>query len=173
LAFVSSQDWRIVLLSLIPGSFLLGSFIESFREFSLGHINRSRRLRIFTPLLLIALVLSGSFIGLLPRVFDPSTRIRQEAVVDSMLWLRRNDNGRSVASVGLLTDYRYLTTLTGIIYVGDFNEDANSAIAQSKATGFRYVAVASQSPQFPTFESSSIVHEKYRNNIVTIFYIPL
>jgi hypothetical protein len=35
----------------------------------------------------------------------------------------------------------------------------------------RNVAVAIQSPQFPMFESSRIVQEKYRNSIVAIFYI--
>jgi hypothetical protein len=88
-----------------------------------------------------------------------------------MSWLKQNGGGQSVASVGLSADYRYLTTLTGITYAGDFNESANSTVEQAESAKFAYVAVALQSPQFPTFESSSMVVEKYRNSVVAIFFI--
>jgi hypothetical protein len=123
------------------------------------------------PILLCVLILSGSFVSLFPRVFDPSSRIREEAIVDSMSWLKQNDDGQSVASVGLSADYRYLTTLTGISYAGDLNESANSTVAEARGANFAYVAVAVQSPQFPTFQSSNMMDQKYRNSIVAIFFI--
>ena len=173
-ACVSPQDWRFVLLSMVPGAFLLGSSIGWLRQLGSAskNIRWSRSARILLPLLLCILILSGSFVGLLPRVFDPASRTREEAVVDSMSWLKANDNGESVASVGLSADYRYLTTLTGITYVGDFNESANSTLGQARSANFAYVAVAVQSPQFPTFQSSNMVEQKYRNSIVAIFFIP-
>ena len=171
---ISPQGWRFILLSMIPGGFLLGVSIGSLRE--LGSTSTrakwSRTLRMLVPILLCVLILSGSFVSLLPRIFDPSNRVREEAVVDSMSWLKQNDNGRSVASVGLSADYRYLTTLTGIDYAGDFNESANSTVADARVANFTYVAVAVQSPQFPTFQSTNMVDQKYRNSIVAIFFIP-
>jgi hypothetical protein len=89
-----------------------------------------------------------------------------------MSWLKENDNGQSVASVELSQDYRYLTALTGIAYAGDLNESASSMVAQAGGARFRYVAVAVQGSQFPTFESSSMVVEKYQNSVVAIFSIP-
>jgi hypothetical protein len=173
-AIISPQGWRFILLSMVPASFLLGSSLGFLRELSSSsaHTNRSRARRALLPILLCGLILSGSFVSLLPRVFDPTSRTREEAVVDSMSWLEKNDNGQGVASVGLSSDYRYLTTLTGITYAGDFNESANSTVAQARSAKFAYVAVAVQSPQFPTFESSSTVVEEYQNSVVTIFFIP-
>jgi hypothetical protein len=120
----------------------------------------------------VVLVISGTFIPLLPRVYAPENRNRQEEIFNSMFWLKQNDQGNAVVSVGLSTDYSYLQTLTGIVYMGDFNESANMTVAASRGANFAYVAVAVQSPQFPTFQSSSMVEEKYRNSVVAIFFIP-
>jgi len=173
-AIISPQGWRFILLSMVPASFLLGDSLGFLRELSSlsSHRNRSRARRMLLPILLCGLILLGSFVGLLPRVFDPSSRIREEAVVDSMSWLKQNGDGQSVASVELPLDYRYLTTLTGIAYAGDFNESANSLVAQAGGARFGYVAVAVQGTQYPTFESSSMVVEKYQNSVVAIFFIP-
>ncbi len=173
-AFIAPEGWRFILLSLVPASFLLGD--------SLGSLGKLRTLsacgsrltarRMLLPILLCGLILSGSFVGLLPRVFDPSSRSREEAVVASMSWLKQNGVGRSVASVELSLDYRYLTTLTGLAYVGDFNESANSMVVQTGGAKFGYVAIAVQGTQFPTFESSNMFVEKYQNSVVAIFFIP-
>jgi hypothetical protein len=173
-AIISAQGWRFILLSMIPGGLLLGASIGSLRELASAsaRMNWSEARRVVVPLLICVLILSGGFVSLLPRVFDPSSRTREEAVVDSMSWLKQNDNGLGVASVGLFGDYRYLTTLTGITYAGDLNESANSTVAEARGGNFAYVAVALRSPQFPTFQSSNMVQEKYRNSVVTIFFIP-
>ena len=174
-AIISPQDWRFVLLSMVPASFLLGDLLGSLRELSSlsARGNRSRARRMLIPILLCVLILSGSFVSLvLPRVFDPSTRVREEAIFASLSWLKQNSDGQSVASVELPLDYRYLTTLTGIAYAGDFNESANSMVAQAGGGRFVYVAVAIQGTQFPTFELSSMVVEKYQNSVVAIFLIP-
>jgi hypothetical protein len=171
---VSTEGWRFILLSLVPGSFLVGDLLSALFRRPIKLLGRgSRSLRSLAPLLLVVLVISGSFIPLLPRVYAPENRNRQGAIVDSMSWLKQNDNNQSVASVGLSADYRYLTTLTGIAYVGDFNESANSTVVQARGARFAYVAVAVQSPQFPTFESSGVVVEKYQNSVAAIFFIPV
>ena len=173
-AIISDQGWRFILLSMVPASFLLGSSLGSLGELSALRARRnwSTARRMLLPILLFGLILSGSFVGLLPRAFDPSSRVKEEAVVNSMWWLKQNGDGRSVASVELPLDYRYLTTLTGIAYAGDFNESANSMVAQAGGGRFVYVAVAIQGTQFPTFELSSMVVEKYQNSVVAIFLIP-
>jgi hypothetical protein len=173
-AIISDQGWRFILLSMVPASFLLGSSLGSLGELSALRARRnwSTARRMLLPILLFGLILSGSFVGLLPRAFDPSSRVKEEAVVNSMWWLKQNGDGRSVASVELPLDYRYLTTLTGIAYAGDFNESANSIVAEAGGGRFGYVAVAVQGTQFPTFESSSMVVEKYQNSVVAIFFIP-
>jgi hypothetical protein len=172
-AIISPEGWRFILLSMVPGGLLLGASIGSLRELTSvpARMNWAKARRILVPILICVLILSGGFVSLLPRVFDPSSRAREEAIVDSMSWLKQNDNGQGVASVGLSADYRYLTTLTGITYAGDFNESANSTVAEARGGNFAYVAVALQSPQFPTFQSSNMVQEKYRNSVVTIFFI--
>jgi hypothetical protein len=159
---------------MVPGSFLVANSMGLLRELGSAspRIKWSRAGRILLPILLCVLVLSGGFVSLLPRVFDSSNRTKEESIVDSMSWLKQNDDGRPVASVGLSADYRYLTTLTGIAYAGDFNESANSTVAESRSGNFAYVAVALQSPQYPTFQSSSLIEEKYRNSVVVIFFIP-
>jgi hypothetical protein len=173
LALISPEGWRFILLSMIPGGLLLAVSIGSLRGLgSSAGVQWSKARRALVPVLLCMLILTGGFVGLLPRVFDPSSRVREEAIVDSMSWLKQNDNGQSVASIGLFADYRYLTTLTGIPYSGDFNESANSAIAQARSGNSAYVVVALLSPQFPTFQSSNMVQEKYRNSVVAIFFIP-
>jgi hypothetical protein len=172
-AIISLQSWRFILLSMVPASFLLGGSLGFLRELSSPSARgvRSIARRMLLPILLCVLILSSSFVGLLPRVFNPSSRIREEAIFASMSWLKQNGDGQSVASVELSLDYRYLTTLTGIAYAGDFNESANSMVAQAGGARFEYVAVAVQGTQFPTFESSSMVVEKYQNSVVAIFFI--
>jgi hypothetical protein len=173
-AIISPEGWRFILLSMVPGGFLLGRSIGSLRELAsvLPHANWVKARKFLVPAVLCVLILSGGFVSLLPRVFNPSSRFRQEAVFNSMLWLKGNGGGEGVASVGLSGDYRYLTTLTGIRYAGDFNESANATVAESRIANFTYVAVAIQSPQFPTFQSSNMVQQKYRNSVVAIFFIP-
>jgi len=168
-AIISLQGWRFILLSMIPGGLLLGASIGSVRELNSASVNWPKARHILVSVLVCVLILSGGFIGLLPRAFDPSSRAREEAIVDSMLWLKQHDQGQGVASVGLLSDYRYLTTLTGITYAGDFNESANSMLTESRTRHFSYTAVAVQTPQFPTFRSNILFEERYQNSVVAIF----
>jgi len=172
--FLSTESWRFILLSMVPGSFLIGDLLSALSRLS-GEISQNgnifRPLKVIPPLLLLILIMSGSFIPLFHRIYSPTERSIQLEVFSSMSWLQQNDKNYSVASVSLSLSYRYLQPLTGISYLGDYAENAHSIIARSANMGFRYVAVAIQSPQFPTFEFSSSVQEKYQNSIVAIFFI--
>lgn len=176
-AFFSSADWRFVLFSLLPAVFLIAGAIGFVFGFDADAINgRMRsaiatRTRILLPLTLIALFVSGGFLGILSRAYDPSMRERQEAVFESMQWLKYNGVGGAVASVGLLSDYRYLPVLTGISYVGDFPRPAAEILALSAEKGFAYVAVAAQSSYFQSFEQAADFRAEYRNSVVVIYFI--
>ena len=171
---ISTESWRFILLSLVPGSFLIGDLLGALSRFnySPARKNEFKLLKLLAPILLLVLVMSGGFIPLLSRIYSPTERSMQQTIILSMSWLQENDQSYGVASVGLTSSYQYLQPLTGLHYLGDYSENASSIIAASAEKGFRYVAVAVQSPQFPTFECSSGVQEKYRNSIVAIFFIP-
>lgn len=175
-SFFSSSAWRFVLFSLLPASFLVGGAIG----FILGYdsvaerIVSARRLnsqRLILASILAVLILSGGFLGILSKVYDPVMRYRQEGVFDSMQWLKQNDAGYAVASVGLLSDYRYLPVLTGIVYVGDFSGSPTQIMSFSIAKNFSYVIVSTQSPFLETFKSVDGFQVEYRNGIAVIFFI--
>jgi hypothetical protein len=174
-SFLSSIDWRFVLFSLLPGTFLIGSMIGSASSL-LGAVLKNgsqyrKCARIVVPIILIVLTVSGGFSVILPRVYDPSSRARQQDIFDSMRWLKQNAGERAVASVGLRLDYRYLPVLMGIAYAGDFNESAQAILSLSLTGDFSYVVVATENPYFDSFMMNSVFHVEYRNEIAVVFSI--
>jgi len=174
-AFLSGQDWRFVLFLMLPASFAIGNLIESARK----HLDRSsvnfnstmRQLtRTIIPLALIVLALSGSLPGLVPRIFNPLRRERQEAVFESMMWLQDNSCAKGVASVGLWPDYQYLPALTGVPYVGEFMSPER-LLRKASELGFHCVAVSTGSPYSQSFELDPRFKEEYRNRMLAIFFI--
>jgi hypothetical protein len=180
-SLLTFQDWRFILFSFLPATFLVGGMIG----WAPGLIAQSRDmsdrikkkvLPIIVPLALCALVLSGTFLtsgffGIVSRAYDPSERARQQAVFDSMVWLKQNSCSSGVASVGLEMDYRYLPALTGIQYVGDFDKPANELQQRSQIMGFHCLAVALANQNFQTFQVDNAFHEEYRNDVVALFTI--
>lgn len=177
-AFLSGQDWRFVLFLMLPASFAIGNLIESARKHLEGSsVNFSSTMRQLTrtivPLALIVLALSGSLPGLVPRIFNPLGRERQEAVFESMKWLQDRGCGSGVASVGLWPDYQYLPALTGIQYVGDlgFGKSPDAVVQRASHFGFRCLVAARESPYFRSFELDQRFRQNYRNNILAVFFI--
>ena len=178
-SFFTFQDWRFILFSFLPATFLVGamigwtpSLIEQSRDFS----DRLKRniAPIIVPLALCVLVMSGGFVssgffGVVSRAYDPSERVRQQAVFESMVWLKQNGCPSGVASVGLAIDYRYLPVLTGIQYVGDFDKPADELQQRSQILGFHCLAVAIGNRNYRSFLLANEFHEEYRNDIVALF----
>jgi hypothetical protein len=170
----SGNSDRFILFSMLPAAFVLGYTVSSAHRL----IEKSGKLnvgwmkvaRVIVPLVLIVMIASGQFLHMVSRAYNPSDRAHEQAVFDSMEWLKGHNSLGSVASVGLPNDYRYLTDLTGVPYVGDFDKPAQSLLPSSKGS-FSYVAVATGSPQLHSFELDSTFHEEYRNNAVAIFHV--
>jgi hypothetical protein len=170
----SGNSDRFILFSMLPAAFVLGYTVSSAH----GLIEQSRKLnvswgkvaRALVPLVLIAMIASGQFLHMVSRAYNPSDRAHEQSVFDSMEWLKGHNSVGSVASVGLPNDYRYLTDLTGVPYVGDFDKPAQSLLPSSKGS-FSYVAVATSSPNLLSFELDSTFHEEYRNSVVAIFHV--
>jgi hypothetical protein len=170
--FLTSQPWRLFLFTLVPGYFLVGNLVSSSSELTVRAIIAAKRASQLIPVgLLIFLIASGTFPGLVARTYNPTTRARQIAVFESMQWLSRNGCADGVLSVGLGQDYSYLQALTGLKYVGDYEESANSTLNQSAGLGFHCVAVSAEDVFLPNFESTTTFEQKYRNSFVVIFFI--
>ena len=87
------------------------------------------------------------------------------------MWLEQNGCPGRVASVGLKSDFRYLPVLAGIAYAGDFSKPPGEILLGSVYLDFRCVAVSTSSEYFPYFSTNQAFEEKYRNNVVVIYYI--
>lgn len=173
--FFSGQEYRFVLFSMLPATFLIGNLIGSASE----NLNRSsvhfdlrfrKSMRMILPLTLLVLALSGSLPGLVPKIYNPYGRLRQEAIFESMMWIENSSCSR-VASSGLWPDYQYLPALTGITYATDFVRPPEVILQKSVDLGFSCIAVSTTSPYFQSFELDQHFQEKYRNNMVVIFLI--
>jgi hypothetical protein len=180
-SFLTWEDWRFILFSLLPATFLIGDIIGSTPGLITESRDLSERVKgkispTIVPLALCALIISGGFLtsgffGVISRAYDPSERARQQAIFDSMVWLKQNGCSSGVASVGLEMDYRYLPFLTGIQYVGDFDKPAGELQQNSQLLGFHCLAVAIASQNFQSFQLDSVFHEEYQNDVVALFTI--
>jgi hypothetical protein len=171
-AFSTNQAWRFALLALVPGYLLVGSLVSSSSKVAeLANLPVKKVSRLIPVLVLIFLSVSSPFPSLVARAYNPTTRERQIAIVDSMQWLSRNGCTDGVLSVGLVADYSYLPALTGLHYVGDNEESAGAALNQSAGLRFHCVAVSAQDSFLPTYISAAAFEQKYKNSIVVIFFV--
>jgi hypothetical protein len=171
-AFFTSEAWRFAFFALVPGYLLVGSLVSSSSRLArLAKIQTKQVSRLFPVAVLLFLTVSGTFPNLLARSYDPAARERQISVVDSMQWLSKNGCTDGVLSIGLGADYAYLSILTGLRYVGDFEEPAGEALNQSARLGFHCVAVAAQDRFLPTYTSTAGFELKYRNNVAVVFFV--
>ena len=168
----SEQSYRFVLFAMLPASFIIGNVLGAVGKWTASLPAKLSKFKVsLLPLLLLALILSGSLPGLIPRMINPYQRARQEAVFDSMEWLKQQGNCSSVASSGLWPDYLYLMALTPVKYAGDFVKPPDVVLQKSTELGFTCVAVATDSPYFESFQTSPSYLELYHNNMVWIFAV--
>ena len=167
----SEQSYRFVLFGMLPASFIIGKGLGDLRTWSISLPSRLSKLKSWlVPMLLLILILSGSLPSLIPKMVNPYERTRQEAIFDSMQWLKQSDCA-AVASSGLWPDYIYLQALTPLNYKGDFVKPADVVLQKSIEVGFTCAAVATDSPYFESFQASPSYRELYHNNMVWIFAI--
>jgi len=168
----SEQSYRFVLFAMLPASFIIGNVLGEVGRWIASLPAKLSKFKVsLLPLLLLALILSGSLPGLMPRMINPYQRARQEAIFDSMEWLKQQGNCSSVASSGLWPDYLYLMALTPIKYAGDYVKPPDVVLQKSTELGFTCVAVATYSPYFESFQTSPSYLELYHNNMVWIFAV--
>jgi hypothetical protein len=168
----SEQSYRFVLFAMLPASFIIGNALGGVRTWTASLPAKLSKFKVsLLPLLLLALILSGSLPGLIPKIVNPYQRARQEAVFDSMEWLKQQGNCSSVASSGLWPDYLYLMALTPVKYTGDFVKPPDVVLQKSTELGFTCVAVGNDAPYFESFLTSPSYRELYHNEMVWIFAI--
>jgi hypothetical protein len=171
----SGQSYRFVLFWMLPATFLVGSALLSLSNMLRGsEVNFSPPMKKFgraiIPLMLVVLVLSGSLPTLIPRVYNPYGRSLQDAVFDSMMWLKGSPCS-GVASSGLWPDYQYLPALTGIPYAGDFVKPPQVVLQESTQMKFNCVVVAIKNPYFGAFQLASEFEREYQNEMLAVFLI--
>jgi hypothetical protein len=174
-AFFSSEQknapWRFALFALVPGYLLVGSLFSYWSKLEEVSKTSKKIVQVVPIVALLILIAAGPFWSLVARAYNPATREREVAIVDSMQWLSQNGCADGVVSVGLGFDYPYLPALTGVRYFGDYEEPAAAVLNQSYALGFRCVAVSTQDSYLSTFGSASVFVQRYKNEFVVIFII--
>ncbi len=180
MVFVSTNDWRLILLSLIPGAGLLGILLERLHETlqgvamrSIDHARTRRTLVALVMLFLIALSIAGG-----PTIFAVNEAsangqtLKQRGIYESMLWLRDNSpNDSAVISVSLQKEYRYLPIITNLSFRGDYRVASEDIVKLRGTLVFNYVAVSADFYGLETFYRSSAFKAQYWNAAVVVFRI--
>ncbi len=179
LIFFTTNDWRLVLLSLTPGSALVAhtlyqvhsTLLKSLkRSFS---IERAERLSILVmSVLFLVLIATGPLPETVSYVTNREARDIQREIFDSMMWLKANSLPTdAILSVGLRQEYRYLTASTGLAFVGDLEGDVDELLAAQPRLGFSVVVVSLGVINVIEFEHNARLVEVYRNARVAIFRV--
>jgi len=180
LVFIGTQDWRMVLLSFVPGAGLLGILLsrvqESLEKVALPRIRgmRIRRVLVVSLMLVFVAIMAaeGPSTYALGHAFSNGQAVRQENIYDSMLWIRVNTSPNSViASVAFPLEYRYLPVVSNRSYAGDFLLNATGIMKLQSFSGFNYVAVSTNFSALNTFYLSNSFRLEYQNPEVVIFLI--
>ncbi len=176
--FVSTNDWRLILLSLVPGSGLLGLLLskihESLEASTLRRTSAVHTRRVFVTFVMVLIIVLLSAGG--PTAFALNETLargqasRQIQIHESILWLDDNSPPRSpVISVGLWQEYRYLPIVSKLSFRGDFNLKSSAILKLRENFVFRYVAVSTDFYGLETFFGSDSFKVRYANPAVVIF----
>ncbi len=180
LVFIGTEDWRMVLLSFVPGAGLLGILLSKVQKVLERAIARkiralrTRRVTIVALMLVLIVILSagGPSAYALSHAFSNGQSTRQRNIYDSMVWLQSNTPpNTTVASVGFPLEYRYLLIVTTRGYAGDFQLNAAEILKHQSPVQFSYVAVSSGFIGLNTFYASNSYRVEYQNADVVIFRI--
>jgi len=179
LVFVSTNDWRLVLLSLVPGAGLLGLLLsrvqEALEKVTVRRILTARLRQICVNLMMLAIVIVLTAGG--PAVFAMNEALasgqasRQAHIYESMVWLQANSPPDSVViSVHLQKEYRYLPVVAKRSYRGDYELNSDGILKLRGNFQFDYVTVSTDFTGFETFYD--VFRAAYRNQAVAIFEVP-
>ena len=172
-AFLSGQAYRFVLFAMLPGSFLVGNMLAGAPSLlsTMNGVFLSRLKKAVVAVIFLLLVVSGAFLGPVAQGYNLAGRDQQIAVYESMVWVEHSSCSNGVASVGLWPDYMYLTTLTGVPYMGDFSRPPDYLLEKSLSQDFHCLVVAKSNQYFPQYENNTAFQERYQNQLITVFVI--
>jgi hypothetical protein len=180
LVFIGTQDWRMVLLSFVPGAGLLGMLLarvqETLEKLTLPrmHSLQVRRIAVGSLMLVFVMVLaaSGPSAFALSHSSSNGQSARQRYIYDSMLWIEDNTSRISVVvSVGLPLEYRYLPIVANRTYAGDFQLNSTEILKLQPALRFNYVAVSATFSGLNTFYLFNAFRLEYENPAVVILVV--
>jgi len=180
LVFIGTQDWRMVLLSFVPGAGLLGILMSRVQAALEGAVlprirgTRIRRVAVISLMLVLVAIMAveGPSTYALGHAFSNGQAVRQGNIYDSMLWIQANTPPNSVvASVAMPLEYRYLPVVVNRSYAGDFPLNATGIMTLQSSLPFNYVAVSTNFNALTTFYLSNSFRVEYQNPDVVIFLI--
>jgi hypothetical protein len=180
LVFIGTQDWRMVLLSFVPGAGLLGMLLsrvqEALEKMALPRIRGVRMRRIVVISLMLGFVAimaaQGPTAYALGHAFSNGQAARQNDVYDSMIWIQDNTSPKSVVvSVAIPLEYRYLPVVANRSYAGDFQLNSTGIMKLQSSLAFNYIAVSTNFSALNTFYLSNSFRLEYQNPNVVIFLI--
>jgi len=180
LVFIGTQDWRMVLLSFVPGAGLLGLLMSRVQEALENRVSpvirgmQIRRIVVISLMLLFVVIMAaeGPSAFALGHAFSNGEGVRQRNIYGSMLWIQVNTSPNSVvASVAIPLEYRYLPVVANRSYAGDFSLNATGIMTLQSSSPFNYVAVSTNFNALNTFYLSNSFRLEYQNPDVVIFRI--
>jgi hypothetical protein len=178
MVFVSSNDWRLALLSMVPGAGLLGLLLSKLQEtidksFT-SHLTNlrigKRAVGVLMLLVVLIIAVQGPTAFVVNKDLASGQAVVQSHIYDSMTWIRTHTPpDASVLSVGLQIEYRYLPFIANRTYRGDFNlnsEDIMKLLTEVKSS---FVAVSTRYIGLNSFYESNDFRVVYQNPDVIVF----
>lgn len=178
MVFVTTNDWRLVLLSLVPGAGLLGLLLselhQTIRKLILPRIPSVRiwkkSVTVLMLFLMLILAAQGPTIYVMTQDVASGQTSIQGHIYDSMTWIRTNTSPDSaVLSVDLQKEYRYLPAIANRTYRGDFMLDSGELLKLQANFTFSFAAVSTHFDSLNSFYGSNSFREVYQNQDVVIF----
>ncbi len=178
LVLIGTNDWRMVLLSFVPGAGLLGQFLSKLHDaLESGLRTLPTRIRRVVPYLVMvsliaAMVVSGPATYTINAGLTGGQATRQSEIYQSMIWLETNSPaGATVISVGLQKEYRYLPVIGNRSYVGDYAVNSSDILQLRSNLGFDYVVVSTDFSLLQSYYHVNSFRTVFDNHEVVIFKI--